>query len=1052
MKKQGEDMPNVISKKYNELRNDVYRDLYGTNRWVYVKLQSIFEYLCNEFTHQQRDVAMLEYSLLGKIEVIVRFYTLPKNFLSSFKIINQKANTIKHDYYYELKDVSYQQDLVEEAIENFNILCDKIFGSKGMLYHIDYQNHVNESSLILNSTEFFLEPQIASIVKSYQIVNPSIDDNSFQINTGVNRNDFGFVVFGIEPASYCKHKFSAVFAVIFNMMQRSRVLPRIVRILEIEKLDRTKKNFRNIYRYIIVLLLLIKNNYFTDHNDLPVATLEGNNNELTLALDIINFYAQMITNLMNIDYKPVSINEQNPFITISIASNKGSVFLVDKAKESNLREKYFWFENSIQYEVTSSIENDKSLLYFLQELFGFSDFKPGQKESLTSLLNRDKNSVVILPTGGGKSILYYFLALLQPKITLVISPTLILVKDQIRNLRELHNIDDAFNADDSYISKSQNEKIVILCGCRNTMLFITPEELMYKGIIEALQYLHKENKLSNIILDEVHTISNWSHNFRPEYLMLANTLNQYLSGSHYLGFTATADNRVLKDVITQLDIKEDNIIAPIELKRRNLTFEFYPCANEEDMSSLLSNYLENINFGHDHEKKAIIYTKSVEVSEILRSVFSSQLKFQMDIYKKNQLFSYEAFVEGRKNIILTQEELGIGINIPLVNFAIHYGVPLSKAQYVQELGRVDRFNEGGQSIVFFRNREELDDLEKSVLDFNTSISEIISTLKLMDKNNDIRLTFEKIIGHLEHYSVVAKGIRNLFLHLRKDKEFTRVSYVVSRDFTPTQQQVYLYFLNIMGIIDGWFIHEMNENSITYDVKVSKHIDNLDAVKSHSIKYIYHLGYYTDEIYLIENSNSISEIIFYVQSWYYKSFLKYHREQLLNMIDFFEINLKNSSSRFFLIKQLADYFSGQYIKKSSFDNMEIIDMSVQDMVKYIDDGQNTSVYSMLEREIENEYNSKLDFYICLYQLLESNHLNHSRLIRSLSNMNEKSYKDLLTNSHYIYSKISEDSTKLDFINCLLEFLPDKELLENIYLHVKPDLIYYGLLLERVNKIF
>ena len=1040
----------MLPNAFIELRNDVYRDIYGTNRWVYVKMQSLLEYLCNDYFDENPSLLGIDRTLMGRFSTLAYKLRVSDDIIKTFHIVNWNANLIKH-YQNRTKssETRYRKVLVEEAIRGFNILFSHLFGERGKLYQIDYFYVNLDKQFVIHSVKPDAVNQVKDTVPiNHQKLERIKEDYGIFINTGIGNQDFGFIVSGISFSNVCNIDNASIYAVIFNFMQRSRVLRKTEFISSIESKEKTLKNYKNIYRYEIILLLMIKNNFFNDYM-VDVETFDGNMKELEIALAEINWYSGLISLLMNIEPTPFILKKSSNPYTISINGNpNATIFALDLVKKSETI-KNFWFENTILYDVHDNIDSEKCLKYLLKDFFGFKDFKPGQLKAMQFLLSGYANSIVILPTGGGKSLLFYFLAMLQPKMTLIISPTEILIKDQIRNLKELHNFEDASFIQTGVSSNGLSINTTDISEFQTLLLYLTPEQLMYEKIIKSLIYRNVNNKLANIILDEVHTISNWSHNFRPEYLILSYNLLEHLDNTRYIGFTATANYRVLQDVIIQLKLNKKNVISPVELKRNNIRFRFLANNSDEAIANTFYEHIKNQYRDNAFEQKTIVFTKGESISQQLKHYSDDFLKHNIDVFKKNDLFSYDGFVYGRKSIIVCEEELGVGINIPMVNNVIHYGTPISKGQYVQEIGRVDRFGEGGQSTVVFRNRQNLNNYEQTILDFNTSMAEILSTLKMLDECNDIKLTFKKIVGHLEHYAPVAKGIRNLNRILQGEKNSYRVSYVLTEYLNQSQQQIYMFFLFKMGIIKNWYIVEKNKNSITYDIFMKSGHNELSSVIKSSVEYIFSLGYYSHEIFFIENAKSISEIIFIVQSWYYNQFLRYHREQLLNVMDFFEMNSKRLGSQELIVEQLADYFSGSLLSSGEDEKSSVLKMTINEIIESVKKGVTSSFYSQVERILENEYISKLDLYISIYQIIISKHVNISRIRRSLTNSSQNIYFDLLDNFHLLYLHLDVESKKLDLINVVAEFISYDDLMMKLYTMVLPDRIYYGFLTKHLN---
>ncbi|MDD4543266.1 MAG: DEAD/DEAH box helicase [Clostridia bacterium] len=1029
-----------------ELRNEIYKDIYDQNRWVYVKIQSLLENINKHYISITDYYEYIEQlSNMERTNLIADKLNIDYKIINIFRIINNYANKLKHDYnIYIINNIRYDQVLIDKFIIYYNRYCEYLFGKKWMMYQLE--------NLTTNNSNYY---KIHTFRENNKIVTKSIERNKniqknlVRIYTGIGKHDNGFVINNIICENQCNSLNASIFAVIYNFLQRSKKIKKSVFIRNIESEQRILRDYRNIYRYEIILLVMIRNNYFSEE-EINVTTIDGDRRELEIAIEEINWYGYNISLLMNVDFKPLTFVKSDSVYTISInGCHAADVYSIDIVEEQD-DVKEFWYENAINYKAVCTEKVIECLKNFLLDFFGCKTFKPGQLEALTLLLNGNENFITILPTGGGKSLLYYFVALLQPKQTLVISPTEILIKDQIRNLQELHNIDDTYcfvneNVNINYV---KSNKSIIDCG--NLLVFITPENLQHRNVIMPLISQNTENKFANIVLDEIHTISDWSHDFRPDYLMLSFNLLEHLDNARYLGFTATANFRVLKDIISQLGISSNCIISPIDMRRNNIDFTFIPCDKEKNLleayhNQIISKY-EKINLA----QKTMVFTKGRLVSQSIKDTSSDYLKWNIDIFSSEDIYSYTGFIKGRKSILICEEEMGVGINVPMVRNVIHYGTPISKSQYVQEIGRVDRFGEGGESIVLFKPRVNMNRYESIVLDFNSTIDEILSALNMLEDDNDIKLTFAKILGHITHYSKMATGIYELFRRLTDIENYLRLSINNHDTFDIFTQQVYMYFLFKMGVIHNWYLVEKNNEYVTYDIEVSENHTKLVSIKQSSINYITALGYKNDATYAIEEAKTIKEIIYLVQSWYYNQFLKYHREQLLNIIDFFEVNLNQKISKNEVVAQLSDYFSNSLVSNGGNEKDYVMSLTIRETIETIEKEPNSLLISKIERVLENEYSSKLDLYICIHQIVVSSHVNTSRLRRALSEIDNSTLFDFIENLYLLYLKLKNDFDRLEFVKCLSEKSDYNYIMENLFMKVSKDKLYYAYLAECLNK--
>jgi hypothetical protein len=254
----------------------------------------------------------------------------------------------------------------------------------------------------------------------------------------------------------------------------------------------------------------------------------------------------------------------------------------------------------------------------------------------------------------------------------------------------------------------------------------------------------------------------------------------------------------------------------------------------------------------------------------------------------------------------------------------------------------------------------------------------------------------------------------------------------------------------MGIIYNWYIVEKTNEYITYDIEVTENHKNIEYIKEKSIEYIYSLGYFSKEIHLIEESKNIKEIIYIVQSWYYNQFLRYHREQFLNMRDFFEINSLKKVSQNEIVNQLAYYFSGSLLSNGNDEKKKIMAMSIREMIESSGNELDSLFNSKIEGILENEYIEKLDLYISINQIIVSGHLNMSRLSRALGTVNKSIQFDFIDNAYLLYLKLKNNQEKIDFIICLNDIQQYDLIINTLFSRIEPDIIYFAYLLQNINS--
>ncbi|OJW66752.1 MAG: ATP-dependent DNA helicase RecQ [Candidatus Amoebophilus sp. 36-38] len=322
---------------------------------------------------------------------------------------------------------------------------------------------------------------------------------------------------------------------------------------------------------------------------------------------------------------------------------------------------------------------DSQLHKNLKEIFGYDDFK-GNQEAIIKNIMQGKNTFVIMPTGGGKSLCYQLPAIMQEGMAIIISPLIALMKDQVDQLRSR-------GIKASLLNSTLSQKIVnetkqeVLSG-DTKLLYVAPETLNKEDNLAFL----KQTKVSFIAVDEAHCISDWGHDFRPEYRNIKHVANQQLGHVPIIALTATATPRVKLDIINNLDIRDATVFQS-SFNRPNLYYEVR--FKEEQADKQLIKIIKE-----QPQIMGIVYCQSrKQVDELaallnLNGIQAAPYHAGLDtnIRIKNQ----EAFLNKEYHVIVATIAFGMGIDTPDVRFVIHYDMPKSLEAYYQETGRAGR--------------------------------------------------------------------------------------------------------------------------------------------------------------------------------------------------------------------------------------------------------------------------------------------------------------------------------------------------------------------------
>ena len=977
----------------------------------------------------------------------------------------------------ELNQLNEENETIEFNSDNKKKTLDKTELKVIVDHYKDSIRKINkqvENSDTYFSTEYRTDHSFVGKLPKLYFSSQYVEDFTFSISNIIQKKSIS--------------NYQSFYAVIFNLLNKGKKVKASKRISLLSNQDQVR-----VYQFQMLILSLLKNGYLDDQVWRFFVHEESRDLFINAYQDLLYWVKQLCLLSMTPFTDPiVSIDDLNGYeITFQQDDYEINRFSIsnsfDRQKQAEI-----WIADFIVYRINSkNAQHENILLELLEWIFNFQTFKEGQAGIIANFLN-GKNTLGILPTGGGKSLTYYFSVLLQPKISLVIAPINSLIIDQIDKIKDLFGIDRFANITSS--NKTMQADLEKFKKGEVLFTFASPERAQNLKFRNILIQLNHHQTIGSIILDEVHCLSEWGHDFRVPYLMLSETLNNYCKGTRYLGLTATASINVVRDLMVELSIREKDVITSEHMRRDNLEFEIkaYPSvydAQTELRNTIFTNYGKGTNLDISTQNKEInsilVFSQmkstmdsSVEVLHTMmdnhmRQNYPYQYRDEIGMYTGDFKDNQKDFMSNKKTMLIATKAFGMGIDKSNIRMTVHFGMPPSREAFYQEAGRAGR--DGQKSLCKLFSIAPIDKyIEQSVKKFlnpNTSIDDMNNIKRILSRAGvDIATTFHFFLDSYDTPQTETEKALQLYEILDQHQQYT----LALRQYDKKQTEKNLYILFKLGIIKNWSVIYTSFSdtikTVDFEVEIHRKYKDIDYIKEYALIYVkaYQSDdisklteselYYNKQIESITSLEQLKDLLLAIRRWYHSIFITTKREQIANMYQMVQqfankgpsIEIQEVIDRFFNITDSIGKTS-EGVDLLTFDGS-----SLSEVVDFAFAGNDDDLIqrkSDMEAIMQSNVNAKNSLYTSLIHLRLNEFINNrngdQRLDHAFSLLNEQETQEVIDSVIKNYHHL-KDNHKVILINQLKQV--DDRLIHKIYEQYEDDLTIMEYAVAILNSTF